>query len=486
MKSTPNSSVPSRNSPLPLPHLSARSVKSKSLSVRWLLRFGALFSLLLVGLPAQAANYVFSDGSSNLPAGCTYVSPGIYSCGVLTLGAGDTISIGGTKPATITFTGALTTGSDNLINAGGLTSELNLVMIGVLNLGVDTIMNANVTASAAVNLGIGSTLDGNLTTASPTTTANVTGIVTLAADSSVSGYILTDAGAVTVGIAGSVGGSITTTAGVVTLGADCGVGGAISTVAGAVNAGDWSRTVGGGITTEAGVVTLTTNVRIDGDIRTIAGGITIGDSSSTCGSVISTGAGVITLTTNVKIGGSISSVAGAITVGSGSRVGGDVIPTGAGVVTLTAVHVGGQVATIAGAITVTDSRIGGSVEATGAGVVTITNSMVNDTTLVVPPSPACSPINQAPVALARNVIVPAGANCSANVTVEQVDAGSSDPDGDSITLAISPVGPYSVGTTALVLTVTDSQGNSSSSSFSVTVNDVEAPKITINVTTPSL
>jgi hypothetical protein len=379
------------NPSLTLPHRSARSDKGKFLSVRGLLRFVSLFSLMFVALPAQAANYVFSaDTSSNLPAGCTYVSPGIYSCGIVTLGAGDTISIGGAKPATIIFTGALTTGPSNSINDGGDPADLTLVTIGVLNLGVDTIVNADVFASAAVNLAVGSLLNGNLETASPTTTANVTGIVTLGANSSVNGYILTDGGAVNVGASGFVGGRITTQAGVVTLGADVEVLGGISTGAGAVNVGDGSRTVGGGITTEAGVVTLTTNVKIDGDISTIGGAITIGARSSTCGSVISTGAGVVTLGADVKIGGSINSIAGAITVNAGSTVGGDIISTGAGVVTLTAVDVGGQVATIAGAITMTDSRIGGPVEATGAGVVTITNSMVNDSTLDVPPSPACS------------------------------------------------------------------------------------------------
>ena len=56
--------------------------------------FVALLALLLVGLPAPAADYILSDGSSTLPTGVTVVSPGKYSCGVLTLGAGDTISLG--------------------------------------------------------------------------------------------------------------------------------------------------------------------------------------------------------------------------------------------------------------------------------------------------------------------------------------------------------------------------------------------------------
>jgi len=193
VKTTYISSMTPSNPSLTLPHRSARSDKGKFLSVRGLLRFVSLFSLMFVALPAQAANYVFSaDTSSNLPAGCTYVSPGIYSCGIVTLGAGDTISIGGAKPATIIFTGALTTGPSNSINDGGDPADLTLVTIGVLNLGVDTIVNADVFASAAVNLAVGSLLNGNLETASPTTTANVTGIVTLGANSSVSGYILTE------------------------------------------------------------------------------------------------------------------------------------------------------------------------------------------------------------------------------------------------------------------------------------------------------
>jgi hypothetical protein len=434
-----------------------------------------LFSLSLVSLPAQAVDYIFSDDSDNLPPGCAIVGPGSYSCGVLTLGIGDTISIGGTKPATITFTGAFTTGAGNLINADGLASDLTLVTVGALTLGADTIVNASVTGTAAVNLGIGSTLGGNLTLASPT------GIVTLAANSQVDGYIHTDAGAVTVGTLGSVGGEVVTEAGVVTLGADAEVQGristvaggitigdsssvggeiatqlgvvtvgadvevqgGISTVAGAINVGASSRTIGGGITTEAGVVTLTTNVKIDGDIRTIAGGITMGDGSSTCGSVITTGAGVIALTTNVKIGGSISSIAGAIGVGRGSMVGGDVSPAGAGVVTLVGVHVGGNVASGDGAITLTDSRVGGSVEATGAGVVTITNSTVNDLDLVVPTSPACFAQSAATVTLGNlsqtysgNPLTPTPTTSPEGLTVDFTYDGS--------TMVPSNIGSYEV------------------------------------------
>lgn len=353
---------------------------------RWLVQ--GISILCFVVFPTQAMDYTFSDGSTTLPAGCSITSTGNYSCGVLTLAIGDSIIIEDTKPATITFTGAFTTAKDNLINSAGVASDLSIIMTGVLTLGVDSVLNANVNATAAVNLGIGSTLSGYIDTVSATSTANVTGIVTLGANSSVGSYIRTDAGAVTAGSSSSVDGSILTAAGVVTILLNVSVAGPISTTLGAVNV-EGSSTIGGGITTEAGVVTLTTDIKVGGDIRTVAGGITIGDRSSTCGSVISTGAGVVTLTNDVEVGGDISTVAGAITVGNGSTVGGNIIPSGAGVVTLTGVLVGGKVETGAGAINLTSSRVRGTVLATGAGVVTLTSSVAEDTTLVIPAAHAC-------------------------------------------------------------------------------------------------
>jgi len=334
---------------------------------------------------------------------------------VLTLGAGDTISIGGTKPATLTFSGAFTTGANNLINADGLTSDLNLVTIGALTVGADSIVKANATSIAAVSIGIGSTLSGNLTTASTNATPNVTGVVTLAANSSVGGYILTDGGGVNVGIAGSVGGDITTKAGVGTLGRDVIVGGGISTVAGAVNVGiagsiggaitsrdgvvtlgrdvivgggistvagavnvGIAGSIGGAITSRDGVVTLGADAEVRGGISTVAGAINVGDGSRSVGGGITSEAGVVTLTTNVRIDGDIRTIAGAITIGAGSSTCGSVITTGAGVVTLGAnVIIGGSISTVAGAITVgAGSTIRGDVTPSGAGVVTLTGVLV--------------------------------------------------------------------------------------------------------------
>jgi hypothetical protein len=340
--------------------------------------------LLLAGMPVQAAtDYTFSP-TGLLPPGCSIntSSTNLYTCGVLSLVAGDTITVGFT-PVNVTFTGALTTFGGNSINVQGTPSDLNIVTNGTLVLGADTILNANVTGTAAITMGDGSSIGGNITA------STTTGVVTLGATSTVGGFIHTDLGAVNLGASSVIGGDIITEAGVVTLSTSVSVGGGIATIAGGITVGG-SSDVGGDITAEAGVVTLLTNISVSGGIETIAGGITVGDGSSICGSVITTGAGVITITTNIQIGGDIRSVPGAITVGSQSTVAGNIAITGAGVVTSTNNLIGGNISTISGAITLTNSRVGGSVAASGAGVVTLTTSVTNDTTLIVPVSASCS------------------------------------------------------------------------------------------------
>jgi hypothetical protein len=335
-------------------------------------------------MPAQAAtDYTFSP-TGLLPPGCSIntSSTNSYTCGVLALVAGDTITVGST-PVTVTFTGAFTTFGGNLINVSGTPSDLNIVTNGTLVLGADTILNANVAGTAAITMGDGSRIGGNITA------STTTGVVSLGATSTVGGFIHTDLGAVNLGASSVIGGDIITEAGVVTLSTSVSVGGGIATIAGGITVGG-SSDVGGDITAEVGVVTLLTNISVSGGIETIAGGITVGDGSSICGSVITTGAGVITITTNIQIGGDIRSVPGAITVGSQSTVAGNIIVTGAGVVTSTSNLIGGNISTIAGAITLTSSRVGGSVAASGGGVVTLTTSVTNDTTLIVPVSASCS------------------------------------------------------------------------------------------------
>jgi hypothetical protein len=79
-----------------------------------------------------------------------------------------------------------------------------------------------------------------------------------------------------------------------------------------------------------------------------------------------------------------------------------------------------------------------------------------------------------PIALCASVSAPAGASCQANASI---DNGSYDPDGDEITLAQSPSGPYSLGSRLVILTVTDADGASDSCSDTVTVSDTTAPSM---------
>jgi hypothetical protein len=75
-------------------------------------------------------------------------------------------------------------------------------------------------------------------------------------------------------------------------------------------------------------------------------------------------------------------------------------------------------------------------------------------------------VNQVPVALAHNVTVFATAGGAANASI---DNGSSDPDGDPLTITQSPPGPYRVGTTNVLLTVVDPAGATAQASANVTV-----------------
>jgi hypothetical protein len=92
--------------------------------------------------------------------------------------------------------------------------------------------------------------------------------------------------------------------------------------------------------------------------------------------------------------------------------------------------------------------------------------------------------NTAPVAVCRNVTVSAGASCTASVTAAQINNGSSDPDGDSISLSLDNYGPFGLDSHTVELIVNDSNGASSSCTATVTVVDQTAPTITLNGANP--
>jgi hypothetical protein len=89
---------------------------------------------------------------------------------------------------------------------------------------------------------------------------------------------------------------------------------------------------------------------------------------------------------------------------------------------------------------------------------------------------ACNPPNRVPVARAKNVIV-AAAGDACGATDASVDDGSSDEDGDALTVTQSPAGPYPAGTTAVLLTVVDPSGATSQATATVTVVDQTPPAI---------
>ncbi|MBU2501124.1 M6 family metalloprotease domain-containing protein [bacterium] len=89
-----------------------------------------------------------------------------------------------------------------------------------------------------------------------------------------------------------------------------------------------------------------------------------------------------------------------------------------------------------------------------------------------------NPANEPPVAACQNVQVSADDDCNGIVTPAMVDAGSSDPDGDPITLELSPPGPYALGVTDVTLTVTDDKGEFDTCNATVTVVDTTPPMVT--------
>jgi hypothetical protein len=79
---------------------------------------------------------------------------------------------------------------------------------------------------------------------------------------------------------------------------------------------------------------------------------------------------------------------------------------------------------------------------------------------------ACATPNQVPIARAHNVTVVAGGGGTANASI---DNGSSDGDGQPLTITQSPPGPYPLGTTSVLLTVVDPFGATSQATATVTV-----------------
>ena len=94
-------------------------------------------------------------------------------------------------------------------------------------------------------------------------------------------------------------------------------------------------------------------------------------------------------------------------------------------------------------------------------------------------SPVCfGPVvsNNPPNALCQDVTVNADATCHASASINN---GSSDPDGNPITLVQIPAGPYTLGNTLVTLIVTDNGSPALADTCQATVHVVDVTKPTI-------
>jgi len=227
-----------------------------------LLRRGLATVLCMWGLwsgAAQAANYTFPG---TLPSGCSGGGP-TYSCNALTLADGDTVTITGNKPATITVNGDFTT-NRSTINSAGAASDVSFVVTGALNLGYQVNLNGSVSAASVADLGTQGSVGGSLTATSGNIvvgfktnvggniTSN-TGSIAVGNESIIGGYISSSSGAITVKYRSTVA-SYVNTSGAITIEQEAVVSGAVVGDTGNVNIG-YKTTVNGAISSSSGTIT---------------------------------------------------------------------------------------------------------------------------------------------------------------------------------------------------------------------------------------
>jgi WD40 repeat protein len=114
------------------------------------------------------------------------------------------------------------------------------------------------------------------------------------------------------------------------------------------------------------------------------------------------------------------------------------------------------------------------------GKVLVTGGQTGNSSLTIASAEIYDP-NNPPIARCRDVTKEADANCAASVTAGEVDNGSADPDGDPITLSLSPPGPFLLGTTPVTLIVADNHGSTNTCNATVTVVDTQPPLVVCSV-----
>jgi MSHA biogenesis protein MshQ len=214
--------------------------------------------------PALAASY---DFPSAMPPGCSG-SNGSYTCNTGSLSNGDTVTISGTRPATVTVTRNLNLNGAR-INPGGSASDLRLVVQGTLTPGYGAVVNADVTADEMRDA------DGQVSFGG--TLRATTGPIVLGYKTSVAGAISAGNDGVTLDNEAVAGSSINASKGVTT--------GYRSRVAGDITAGDdvsigQEATVGGAVSVSGSRdVIVGYAATVSGNISSANGRVSLGQTA---------------------------------------------------------------------------------------------------------------------------------------------------------------------------------------------------------------
>lgn len=237
----------------------------------WLLALA--LALLLAAGPARAASYTFPTA---MPPGCSG-SNGNYTCvGGGALGSTDTVTISGTKPATITVSGDINVNGAK-INQAGAASDLTIVVNGIFNPGYQGLVNANVRAYSVTDPSGAASIRGTLQATSgsialgymTTVGGLITGATTVRlGDNATAGGGITASGSVTTGYRSVVRGAISA-GGAVTIGQETTVSGAISSTGSNTDISiGYAASVAGAISATSGQVSLAQNAVAQACVQT--------------------------------------------------------------------------------------------------------------------------------------------------------------------------------------------------------------------------
>lgn len=117
----------------------------------------------------------------------------------------------------------------------------------------------------------------------------------------------------------------------------------------------------------------------------------------------------------------------------------------------------------------------------GANLITLTvtdsNGLISTCSTIVTITDPLFACNALPIALCQPLVIDVDDNCSATATAIDFDNGSFDPEGNDLTYTITPEGPYNLGITNVILTVSDGF-LSATCNTTITVNDNTPPTLT--------